>query len=82
MDGVPKEQHGPPPAGAANAETRLQGHVGHLTPEEESAFVDFKKLAAKEGYYIPETDDSKASHDDGTLMSACLYQYLPQAAHC
>ena len=68
MDGPPIEQHGPPPAEAASAETRLKGHVGHLTTQEEAAFEEFKAIAAKQGFYKPETLDTKASHDDGTLM--------------
>ena len=59
---------GPPPPEAAKAETRLKGHIGHLTPAEQSAFEDFKKLCAKEGYYTPQTANGKASHDDGTLV--------------
>ncbi len=59
---------GPPPPEAANAETRLKGHIGHLTPAEQSAFEDFKKLCAKEGYFTPQTANGKASHDDGTLV--------------
>ena len=59
---------GPPPPEAANAETRLKGHIGHLTPAEESAFEEFKKLCASKGYYTPQTATAKASHDDGTLM--------------
>lgn len=59
---------GPPPPEAAKAETRLKGHLGHLTAEEESAFNQFKKLCAKDGFYTPRTADTKASHDDGTLV--------------
>ena len=59
-----------PDAAAAKAETRLKGHLGHLTKEEQAAFVAFKELAAKGGYYIPATAASKASHDDGTMMYA------------
>ena len=68
MDGPPKDQQVPPPADAAKAETRLRGHLGHLTPKEEASFITFKQLCAKEGFYTPATPDSKASHDDGTLM--------------
>ena len=70
MNGGHKENApvGPPPPDAAKAETRLKGHIGHFTPAEESAFEDFKKLCAKEGYYTPLTATTKASHDDGTLM--------------
>ena len=70
MNGGLDEHHGPPPAEAASAETRLKGHVGHLTSEEESALEAFKVLAAKKGYYTPATDEKKASHDDGTLVYA------------
>lgn len=62
------DQHGPPPAEAAASETRLKGHLGHLTPQEETALEEFRKLAKKAGFYTPATDDKKASHDDGTLM--------------
>ena len=67
-DDVPQNQRGPPPADAAKAETRLKGHLGHLTKEEESAFEAFKNLSIKEGFYTPATAETKASHDDGTLM--------------
>lgn len=67
-DGPPPEQHGPPPAEAAKAESRLKGHLGHLTPDEEKSFEEFKLLCAKEGYYKLATDDTRATHDDGTLM--------------
>ena len=70
MIGAQKENPpaGPPPPDSAKPEIRLKGHIGHLTPEEESAFVEFKKLCANQGYYTPRTSDTKASHDDGTLM--------------
>ena len=61
-------RHGPPPAEAAKIENRLLGHLGHLTPAEEKSFEDFKGLSTKGGYYTPETENSRASHDDGTLM--------------
>ncbi len=70
MDGASQDLHGPPPAEAASPETRLRGHLGHLTPQEDTAFDEFKTLAAKEGFYKPATDITKASHDDGTLMYA------------
>lgn len=68
MSEVPPEQHGPPPAEDASVETWLKGHVGHLTPQEESSFQQFKELAAKEDFYTPATSAKKASHDDGTLV--------------
>ena len=87
MNDVPTDQHGPPPAEAASAETRLKGHVGHLTAAEESAFEEFRKLAAKEGFYTPATDEKKASHDDGTLVYAVPMPLLhtadfPSAGTC
>lgn len=72
MDGIPAEQQAPPTAEAASAETRLRGHLGHLTEDEESALEEFKKLCAKGGFYTPETEQHKASHDDGTLMYAVV----------
>ena len=51
-----------------------QGHLGHLTPEEEAAFKNFKVLCAEKGYYKPgngEYDD--ATHDDATLLYATFY---------
>lgn len=62
------DQHGAPPAEAAAAEARLKGHLGYLTPQEETALEEFRKLATKAGFYIPATEHKKASHDDGTLM--------------
>ena len=61
-------QHGPPPAEAAATEARLAGHLAHLTPREQEAFDEFKKLSAQKGFYIPQTANTKASHDDGTLV--------------
>ena len=78
-DGVPADQHGPPPAEAASAETRLKGHVGHLTTQEESALDEFKQLSAKQGFYTPATDTKSASHDDGTLVYAILKPLLHTA---
>ncbi len=65
---VPSTQPGPPPAKAAATETRLAGHLGHLTPEEQKAFEEFKKISADKGFYTPATANTKASHDDGTLV--------------
>ncbi|CAD6573490.1 MAG: hypothetical protein ASARMPRED_006094 [Alectoria sarmentosa] len=72
---------GPPPPESANAETRLKGHIGHLTQQEESAFDDFKKLCAKKGYYTPHTANGRASHDDGTLIRFLrARKFVPQDA--
>ena len=59
---------GPPPASASLEASRLQGHLGHLTKHEESAFAAFKKLCADQGYYTPDDGQGNASHDDGTLV--------------
>ena len=81
-DDVPQNQRGPPPADAAKAETRLKGHLGYLTKEEESAFEEFKKLCLKEGLYRPAIAEAKASHDDGTLMYVALpFMHRAPAGH-
>lgn len=70
MDAALEKQQGQPPPDAAKPETRLAGHIGHLTTQEQSALTAFKALCQKEGLYKPASDGSKASHDDGTLMHA------------
>ena len=46
-----------------------QGHLGHLSPEEEAAFKNFKVLCAEKGYYKPGNgEDVDATHDDATLL--------------
>lgn len=62
------EPPGPPPPSASLERTRLKGHLGHLTPQEEAAFATFKKLSADQGFYKPDDGVEQASHDDGTLM--------------
>lgn len=66
------ELHGPPPPSAALEQTRLKGHLGHLTTAEEDALDEFKVVCAKEGFYKPAGSNSPASHDDGTLVYATL----------
>ncbi|KUJ06861.1 CRAL/TRIO domain-containing protein, partial [Mollisia scopiformis] len=44
------------------------GHLGHLTTEEEAAFKNFKLLCADKGEYRPAEGDKPASHDDATLL--------------
>lgn len=61
-------QPGLPPASASLEENRLAGHIGHLTAQEEATFLEFKKLCAEQGFYHPPTENSPASHDDGTLV--------------
>lgn len=59
---------GPPPASASSEQSRLKGHLGHLTKHEEVALEEFKKISAERGLYQPETNTQRASHDDGTLV--------------
>lgn len=44
------------------------GHLGHLTVEEEAAFKNFKLLCADKGVYKPVVGEAHASHDDATLL--------------
>ena len=52
------------------------GHLGHLTADQESALVDFKELCAKTGLYKPAKDGNEASHDDGAMLSVMLRRCL------
>lgn len=45
-----------------------QGHLGHLSPEEETAFANFKVICEEKGIYEPANGDTPASHDDATLL--------------
>ena len=65
---VSAQQQGPPPADAASSELWLRGHLKHFTEAETKAFAEFKKILAEGGHYTPATGDSKASHDDGSLV--------------
>ncbi|KAL6722044.1 hypothetical protein ACLMJK_001149 [Lecanora helva] len=81
MDGIPAEQQAPPSAESASTETRLKGHLGHLTKEEDTALEEFKALSIKAGFYTPETEKTKASHDDGTLIRYLrARKFVPQDA--
>ncbi|KAI4218527.1 MAG: hypothetical protein L6R36_008906 [Xanthoria steineri] len=72
---------GPPPASASSEQSRLKGHIGHLTRQEEAAVTDFKKLSADQGLYRPETNTQRASHDDGTLVRYLrARKFVPQDA--
>jgi len=42
-----------------------QGHLGHLSDEEEAAFKNFKILCEEKGYYKP---GEGGTHDDATLL--------------
>ncbi|KAE9371627.1 CRAL/TRIO domain-containing protein [Stipitochalara longipes BDJ] len=45
-----------------------QGHLGHLSPDEESAFKNFKIVCEEKGLYKPGVDDQPGTHDDATLL--------------
>lgn len=45
-----------------------QGHLGHLTTDEEAAFINFKALCAEKNLYKPAHGEASASHDDATLL--------------
>ncbi|TAQ91596.1 hypothetical protein B7494_g109 [Chlorociboria aeruginascens] len=45
-----------------------QGHLGHLTDAEETAFQQFKTLCAEKGYYKAGEGDDIATHEDATLL--------------
>ncbi|QDS77905.1 hypothetical protein FKW77_000721 [Venturia effusa] len=45
------------------------GHLGHLSDNQQRALDDFKVLCEKEGYYTTKAEGGKpASHDDETLL--------------
>jgi len=46
-----------------------QGHIGHLTADEQVAFNDFKALLIEKGLYKPQSNnDEYGTHDDATLL--------------
>ena len=50
-----------------------QGHLGHLSGEEEQAFRNFKAYCQEKGYFTPADGDKQASHDDPTLLYVVGY---------
>ncbi|KAG8529898.1 uncharacterized protein KY384_005379 [Bacidia gigantensis] len=77
----PSNQQGPPSADAAKAEVWLRGHLGHLTEKQQAAFVAFKDLCAKEGFYKPAAAGALASHDDAQLVRFLrARRFVPQDA--
>ena len=51
--------------------TTFAGQLGHLTPEQEKAFVEFKQLCAEKGIYtLAEAGENgkPARHDDILMM--------------
>lgn len=55
----------------------LAGHLNHLTEDQEKKLEEFKKLCEKEGYYKPEIDGQRPSHDDATMLYVSLWSLLP-----
>jgi hypothetical protein len=46
-----------------------QGHIGHMTAEEQDALNGFKALLIEKGLYKPrEHADEYGTHDDATLL--------------
>jgi hypothetical protein len=45
-----------------------QGHLGHLSSDEEAAFKNFKIVCEEKGYYKPGKEDEPGTHDDATLL--------------
>lgn len=52
----------------------FSGHVGHLTPEQSAALLDFKSKLIESKLYTPTPNDDNhpASHDDITLLYGSL----------
>lgn len=61
-------------ADQASGTAWLAGHLHHLTPEQEEKLVEFKKVSAERGYYVPAVEQAEgveakdASHDDATML--------------
>lgn len=50
------------------------GHIGHLTPEEEETLKIFKHYCEEKGFYKPgDGADEYGTHDDATLLSVLLH---------
>lgn len=49
-----------------------QGHLGHLTPEQDSALQKFKAILVENKLLTPASEGQEASHDDVTLLYAQL----------
>jgi hypothetical protein len=45
-----------------------RGHLGHLDPDEEASFQNFKNLCEEKGVYKPGEGEEAGSHDDATLL--------------
>ena len=71
MERIPSK----PAPDSEKAEVWLRGHLGHLSEQEQQAFVHFKAISEQEGIFKPATATSKASHDDATLVFVILLLY-------
>lgn len=49
-----------------------QGHIGHLTEEEELALQEFKELCTEKGLYKGPKDDEYGTYDDATLLCVSI----------
>ena len=56
------------------------GHLAHLSENQQAQLEAFEKLAQEQGYFTPATDTAEASHDDETMLYACLTDHEVQMA--
>ena len=57
------------------------GHLGHLTEEQEDALAEFRKLLAAGGLYTAGTSGGRPSHADSVLLRFLrARRYVPQDA--
>lgn len=57
------------------------GHLYHLTPDQDKALEEFKDISQKAGYYHAATHDTKASHGEETLLRFLRARnFVPSAA--
>ncbi|GAA5906573.1 SEC14 family lipid-binding protein [Sporobolomyces salmoneus] len=47
---------------------QLEGHIGHLTPEQDATLSNFRQKLEKAGYYSPAEGSKPANVDDVTLV--------------
>ncbi|EPS38316.1 hypothetical protein H072_8116 [Dactylellina haptotyla CBS 200.50] len=46
----------------------LAGHYGHLTNDQQTAYVEFCRVLTEQGLYTPASEKAAPSHDDTTLL--------------
>lgn len=56
------------------------GHLAHLSENQQAQLQAFEKLAQEQGYFTPATDITEASHDDETMLYACVGRSWAHAA--